>query len=213
MSCQALCHQPLHTHVHQDPKNNWRLPFKIQSFARFSLVSLSIHPLSRRGAERIRQGEGRWSRPPKTALERSDLTEKIQFRASHTEAKTRKTLDRIKKRRMIMHIYKIILWCQGFGQEFFFVSAEVCDSRNWNFRSNSFFRAPPSGGGSNAPRPAVSVPHIDVNADGCRARQTISCKNTACRGRISEISDVSLCLQGLDNLQNWYHFQTVLDNV
>ena len=32
-------------------------------------------------------------------------------------------------------------------------------------------RAPPSGGGSNAPRPAVSVPHIDVNADGCRARR------------------------------------------
>ena len=27
------------------------------------------------------------------------------------------------------------------------------------------------GGGSNAPRPAVSVPHIDVNADGCRARR------------------------------------------
>ena len=35
----------------------------------------------------------------------------------------------------------------------------------------SFVRAPPSEGGSNAPRPAVSVPHIDVNADGCRARQ------------------------------------------
>ena len=56
----------------------------------------------------------------------------------------------------------------------------------------SFVRAPPSGGGSNAPRPAVSVPHVDVNADGCRARQARNCKNTACRGRISEISDVSL---------------------
>ena len=33
------------------------------------------------------------------------------------------------------------------------------------------FRAPPSGGGSNAARPAVSVPHIDVNADGRRARR------------------------------------------
>ena len=31
----------------------------------------------------------------------------------------------------------------------------------------SLVRAPPSGGGSNAPRPAVSVLHIDVNADGC----------------------------------------------
>ena len=95
----------------------------------------------------------------------------------------------------------------------FFVSAEVCDSRNWNSRSNSFVRAPPSGGGSSAPRPAVSVPHIDVNADGCRARQMRSSKNTACRGGISEISDVSSCLQRLDDLQNWHHFQTVLDNV
>ena len=35
-----------------------------------------------------------------------------------------------------------------------FFSASICDSRNWNFRSNSFVRAPSSGGGSNAPRPA-----------------------------------------------------------
>ena len=34
----------------------------------FSLVSLGIRLRSRRGAERIRQGEGRWSRPPKPAL-------------------------------------------------------------------------------------------------------------------------------------------------
>ena len=32
-------------------------------------------------------------------------------------------------------------------------------------------RAQPLRGGSNAPRPAVSVPRIDVNADGCRARR------------------------------------------
>ena len=42
----------------------------------------------------------------------------------------------------------------GFGQEFFPVSASVCDSRNWNSRSNSFARAPSSGDGSNAPRSA-----------------------------------------------------------
>ena len=95
----------------------------------------------------------------------------------------------------------------------FFVSAQVCDSRNWNSRPNSFVRAPPSGGGSNAPRPAVSVPHIDVNAHGCRARQAKSCKNTACRGGMSEILVASLCLQRLDDLQNWHHFQMVLDNV
>ena len=35
----------------------------------------------------------------------------------------------------------------------------------------SFVRAPPSGAGSNAPRPAVSDPHIDVNTDGRRARR------------------------------------------
>ena len=42
------------------------------------------------------------------------------------------------------------------------------------------------GGRFNAPRPAVSVPHIDVNADGCRARRARSCQNTACRGGILE---------------------------
>ena len=42
---------------------------------RISLVSLSVYPRSRRGAKRIRQGEGRLSCPPKTALERSYLTD------------------------------------------------------------------------------------------------------------------------------------------
>ena len=65
----------------------------------------------------------------------------------------------------------------------------------------SFVRAPHSGGGSNGPLPAVSVPHIDVNAYGCQSIQARSCKNTACRGGISEVSDVSLCLQRLDDLQ------------
>ena len=55
----------------------------------------------------------------------------------------------------------------GFGEDFCFVPASVCDSRNWNSRSNSFVRAPSSGGGSNAPRPAVSVRHVDVSADRC----------------------------------------------
>ena len=65
----------------------------MQNFARFSLVSLSIHPRSLQ--ERIGQGEGRWSRPAKTTLERSDLTEKFQFRESHTEAETKKVLTKI----------------------------------------------------------------------------------------------------------------------
>ena len=41
----------------------------------FLIVSLSVYPRSRRGAERVQQGEGRRSRRPKTALERSNLTE------------------------------------------------------------------------------------------------------------------------------------------
>ena len=64
---------------------------KVQHFSNFSLVSLSPHSRLRRSAERIRQGEGRWSRPPKTARERSDLIDKFQFRESETEAKTKKT--------------------------------------------------------------------------------------------------------------------------
>ena len=87
--------------------------------------------------------------------------------------------------------YMIILFFGDSVRSFFFVSASVCDSRNWNSRSISFVRAPSSGGGSNAPRPAVPVPHLDVNADGCRARQARSCKNIACRGGILEILVVS----------------------
>ena len=33
------------------------------------------------------------------------------------------------------------------------------------FRSNRFVRAPSSGGGSNAPHRALSVPHLDVSTD------------------------------------------------
>ena len=56
-----------------------RIPPKVHFFGHFSIVPLSPHPHSRRGLERIRQGEGRWTRPSKTALERSDFfaTEKF----------------------------------------------------------------------------------------------------------------------------------------
>ena len=43
----------------------------------FSFVSLGIRLRSRRCAERIRQGEGHWSRPPKAALERSYIRPRI----------------------------------------------------------------------------------------------------------------------------------------
>ena len=118
-----------------------------------------------------------------------------------------------------------------------------------------FVRAPPSGGGSNAPRPAVSVPHIDVNADGCQARRARSCKKPhvedefrrfwlnlnvcnawmICKFGIvskryllmfgilrwhvqliivwSQIVHQAFNCTRLDDLQNWHHFQMVLDNV
>ena len=46
-------------------------------FCNFSLVSLGVRPRSRRCAERTRYGEGRWSRPPKAALERSYIRPRI----------------------------------------------------------------------------------------------------------------------------------------
>ena len=86
-------------------RNNWRAPFKIQNFARFSLVSLSIHPLSGRGAERIRQGEGRCSRPPKTALERSDLTENCCSENRILRPRRKKLLTEPPQKRMIIGIF------------------------------------------------------------------------------------------------------------
>ena len=106
MSCRVLFYQPLH--VHQDRKSNSRAPLKTQKSAHFSLVSFSFYyPRSRRGVERIRQGEGRWSCPLKTAFERIDTTENFQFRESHTEAGTDKNADQIpvpSKSRTIVYI-------------------------------------------------------------------------------------------------------------
>ena len=67
--------------------------------------------------------------------------------------------------------YRAIPWCHGLW------SGVLCLGLSMRFAELEFsveyglVRAPPSRGGSNAPRPAVSVPHIDVNADGCRARR------------------------------------------
>ena len=72
-----------------------RIPPKIQEFAHFSLVSLSPPTRSRPGAERIRQGEGRLSHPPKTALERSYLTENSNSESRILRPRRKKTPDRI----------------------------------------------------------------------------------------------------------------------
>ena len=54
-----------------------------------------VYPRSRRGAERIQQGEGRWSRPPKTALERSYLTDNSSSENRILRPRRRNTPDRI----------------------------------------------------------------------------------------------------------------------
>ena len=71
------------------------LPPKIHEKSHISIFSLRVYPHSRRGAERKRQGEGRWSFPPKTALKRSDLTKKFQCRYSLTEAERKESPDKI----------------------------------------------------------------------------------------------------------------------
>ena len=74
-------------------------------FAHFSLVSLSPRTRSRPDAERIRQGEGRLSRPPKTALERSYLTEKCSSENRILRPRRKKTPDRIPPPKNIIYTY------------------------------------------------------------------------------------------------------------
>ena len=64
-------------------------------FCNFSSVSLGIRPRSRRGGERTRQGEGRWSRPPKTAVEISYLTENSSSTNRILRPKRKETPERI----------------------------------------------------------------------------------------------------------------------
>ena len=65
-------------------------------FCNFSLVSRGVRPRSRRCAERTRQGEGRWSRPPKAALERSYIRPRIPVpRIAYFGRDEKKTPDQI----------------------------------------------------------------------------------------------------------------------
>ena len=97
-----------------------------------------------------------------------------------------------------------------FGQDLFFVSASVYDSRNWNSRSNCFVRALAPGGGSNARRPAVSVPHVEVNADVPSETSEKLQRYRVSRRNSTEILAVSSRLLRLDDLRNRHHFQTVV---
>ena len=69
-----------------------------------------------------------------------------------------------------INIYQIIPWCHGLWSGVFCLGLSMRFAELKFSVEYSLVRAPPWGGGSNDPRPAVSVPHIDVNADGCRAR-------------------------------------------
>ena len=80
----------------QDPRIARAYTAQNTKKAHFPLVSLSVYPRSSQGAERIRHGEGRWSRPPKTALERSYLTENSRSQtSSKTNGLTRIPVPRI----------------------------------------------------------------------------------------------------------------------
>ena len=76
--CHLLFVQALQ-YICQDPRIARAYTAQNTKKAHFPLVSRSVYPRSRRGAERIRQSEGRWSRPPKTALERSYLAENSSY--------------------------------------------------------------------------------------------------------------------------------------
>ena len=76
---------------------------KYKKKAHFSLVSLSVYSRSRRGAERIRQGEGCWSRPPKTALEGSYLTESSSSENRILRPRREKLLTESPAKRIIIY--------------------------------------------------------------------------------------------------------------
>ena len=64
---------------------------------------------SRPGAARIRQGAGRLSHPPRTALERSYLTENSSSENRILRPRRKRTPDRIPSKRMIIYIFKSIM--------------------------------------------------------------------------------------------------------
>ena len=89
-----LVNHPGAAEVEMQPKSPEFL-LDMRRFCNFSLVSLGICPRSRRGAERTRQGEGRSSRPPKPALERSYLNENSSSANRILRPRHQKTPDRI----------------------------------------------------------------------------------------------------------------------
>ena len=152
-----------------------------------------------------------------------------------------------------INVYIILLCCQGFIQEFFFVSAEVCNSRNWNsgsiiasferrlrgeaptplplpcpFRTSTWTRTDEE----RDQREVAKVPHVEeefgkfwLNLNGCNAwiiyKFCIIFKRYLIMFGILRwhvqpnivwsqiVHQVFNCTRP-DDLQNWYHLQTVL---
>ena len=87
---------------------------KIEYFCNSSLVSLSTHPRSPRGAQRIRKSEGRWSCPPKTftRLSRPPKTFTCFIRSSPADVKQHKRSSPadVKQNKLVKRIRVIYYW-------------------------------------------------------------------------------------------------------
>ena len=76
----------------------------------FSLVSPSPRTRSRPGVKRIRQAEGRLSRPPQTALERSYLTDNSSSENRILRPRRQKTPDRIPEKQNDHIDYQVYIY-------------------------------------------------------------------------------------------------------
>ena len=93
-----------------------RIQPKIKKLRTSRLGRSARRTRSRPGAERIWQGEGRLSRPAKTALERSYLTENSNSGNRVQRPRGKKLLTESPPKRMIIHIFIIYLcFCRSSG--------------------------------------------------------------------------------------------------
>ena len=87
-------------------------------FCNFSFVSLGIRPRSHRCAERTRQGEGRWSRPPRAALERAIRPRIPVPRIAYFGRDGKKLLTKsLTSKNDLIYMYKSILYDNFFSDD------------------------------------------------------------------------------------------------
>ena len=92
----------------------------------------------------------------------------------------------------------MFLVAQGFGQEFSSSWPQYGILEAGTCRSNRFVRAPFSGGGSNVPRPALSVPHLSGIRYVGRSRQARSAKICILGSIRPSYSWILACMQSLN---------------